>query len=155
VDEIPAGDTCSGTIILAVTRDEAVTVARGYSMDRRRIPMIAGIVFAVLYTAALLGVPPLPGIDKPGYDIVSFVNEHSGGMRVQALLTSFGSLALVVVLGYARDRFAGPSAYVFTIGSAVVLVQIGIAMWFVAGLALHPDQLGSATARTVADIAAM
>jgi hypothetical protein len=117
--------------------------------------MIAGIAFAVLYAAALLMVPPLPGIDKPGYDIVSHVYEHSSAMRVQPLLVTFGSLALVVVLGYARDRLAGPFGYVFTIASAVVLVQLGIAMWFAGGLALHPDQLGSATARTVTDIVAM
>jgi hypothetical protein len=123
-------------------------------MDRR-IPMIAGIAFAVLYTVALLMVPTLPGIDKPGYDIVSHVNEHSGAMRTQALLMAFGSLALVVVFGYARDRLSGPAAYVFTIGSAVLLVEVGIATWFSAGLALHPDQLGSATARTITDIATM
>ena len=40
-------------------------------------------------------------------------------------------------------------------GSAVVLVEVFIATWFTAGLALHPDQLGSATARTITDIAAM
>ena len=76
-------------------------------------------------------------------------------MRAQALLVAFGSLALVVLLGYARDRLAGPPGYVFTIGSAVLLVQVGIAMWFIAGIALHPDQLGSATARTVTDVVAM
>lgn len=123
-------------------------------MDRR-IPMIAGIAFAVLYTVALVMVPTLPGIDEPGYDIVSHVNEHSGAMRAQALLIAFGSLALVVLLGYARDRLTGPPAYVFTIGSAALLVQVGIATWFTAGLALHPDQLGSATARTITDVVAM
>jgi len=123
-------------------------------MDRR-IPMIAGIAFAVLFTAALLLVPTLPGIDRPGYDIVSHVNEHSDAMRMQVLLVTFGCLALVVVLGYARDRLSGPAGYVFTIGSALVLVETNIVMWISAGLALHPDQLGSATARTIADIAAM
>jgi hypothetical protein len=123
-------------------------------MDRRT-PMIAGVVFAVLYTVALVMVPTLPGIDKPGYDIVAHVNEHSGAMRAQALLVAFGSLALVVLLGYARDRLAGPPGYVFTIGSAVLLVQVGIATWFTAGLALHPGQLGSSTARTVTDIVTM
>lgn len=123
-------------------------------MDRRT-PMIAGIAFAVLFAIALVMVPTLPGIDKPGYDIVSFVNDHSASMRAQALLIAFGLLALVVLLGYARDRLDGPPAYVFTIGSAVVLVQTGIAMWFTAGLAMHPDQLGSATARTVTDIVTM
>jgi len=102
--------------------------------------MIAGIAFAVLFAAALLTVPTLPGIDKPGYDIVSHVNEHSGAMRMQALLLTFGLLALVVVLGCARDRLTGPSGYVFTIGSAVVLVEMFIASWFTAGLALHLGQ---------------
>jgi hypothetical protein len=123
-------------------------------MDRR-IPMIAGIAFAVMFAAALLMVPTLPGIDKPGYEIVSHVNEHSDAMRVQALLVAFSLLALVMVLGSARDRLSGPAGYVFTIGSAVVLVETSIAMWINAGLALHPDQLGSATARTIADIVAM
>jgi hypothetical protein len=127
---------------------------RSFAMDRRT-PMIAGIAFAVLFTAALLMVPALPGIDKPGYEIVSHFREHSDAMRTQALMVTFGCLALVVVVGYARDRLTGPAAYVFTIGSAVVLVETSIAMWFTAGLALHPDQLGSATARTLADIAAM
>ncbi|WP_457149173.1 hypothetical protein [Mycobacterium sp. URHB0021] len=117
--------------------------------------MVAGIGFAMLYTAALLGIPTLPGIDKSGSDIVSFVSRHAGVIRVQTLLVAFGSLALVVVLGYARERLTGPSAYIFTIGSAVLLVQTGIAMWFSAGLALHPEELGSATARTIADIASM
>lgn len=117
--------------------------------------MIAGIAVAVLFAVALLMVPTLPGIDKPGYDIVSYVSEHSDAMRMQVLLVTFGCLALVVVLGYARDRLSGPAGYVFTIGSAVVLVETSIAMWINAGLALHPDQLGSATARTIADIAAM
>ena len=106
-------------------------------MDRRT-PMVAGIAFAVLYAVALVMVPTLPGIDKPGYDIVSHVNEHSGAMRAQALLLAFGSLALVVVFGYARDRLAGPPAYVFTIGSAAVLVQVGIATWFTAGPGAAP-----------------
>ena len=123
-------------------------------MDRR-VPMIAGIASAVLFTAGLLIVPTLPGIDKPGYDIVSFVNAHAGAMRMQVLLTTFGALALVIVLGYARDRLAGPPGYVFTIGSALVLVEFFIVMWFNGGLALHPDQLGSATARTIADITSM
>jgi hypothetical protein len=123
-------------------------------MDRR-IPMIAGIAFAVLFAAAMLMIPTLPGIDKPGYDIVSHVKEHSDAMRMQALLVAFGLLPLVVVLGCARDRLSGPASYVFTIGSAVVLVETSIAMWITTGLALHPDQLESATARAITDLVAM
>lgn len=123
-------------------------------MDRRT-PMIAGIAFGVLFAIALVMVPTMPGIEAPGFEIVSHVNEHSSAMRAHALLVAFGSLALVVVLGHARDRLTGPAAYVFTIGSALVLVQILVASWFTAGFALHPGQLGSATARTIGDIVAM
>ena len=117
--------------------------------------MVAAIAFAVLYAVALLTVPAQPGIDRPGLDLVAHINEHASALRTQALLLAFGSLALVVVLGHARDRLAGPYAFVFTIGSAVVLVQIGIATWFTAGLALHPGELGSGTARAITDVVAM
>ena len=117
--------------------------------------MTAGIAFAVLYAVALVLVPRFPGIDKPGSAIVAHVIEHSAEMRGQALLLAFGSLALVVLLGYARERLAGPASYVFTIGAAALLVQVFIATWFIAGLALHPEQLGSATARTIADVVTM
>ena len=123
-------------------------------MDRRT-PMISGIAFAVLYAVALIAIPKLPGIDQPGSDIVAHVNEHSATMRMQALLLAFGSLALVVLLGYARERLTGPPSYVFTIGAAAVLVQVTIATWFTAGMALHPAQLGSATARTITDVVSM
>ena len=82
-------------------------------MDRRT-PMIAGITFGVLFAVALVMVPAMPGIGQPGYDIVSHVNEHAAAMRAHALLVAFGSLALVVVLGHARDRLSGPAGYVFT-----------------------------------------
>lgn len=117
--------------------------------------MVAAIAFAVLYTAALTTVPNLPGIDQAGYDIVTHVDEHSAGMRAQALLATFGALALVVVLGHARHRLSGPYAHMFTIGAALVLAELSIITWFTAGMALHPGELGSATARTIADMVAM
>lgn len=117
--------------------------------------MVAAIAFAVLYTVALATVPKLPGIDRAGLDVVTHIGAHAGAMRGQALLVAFASLALVVVLGHARDRLAGPYAFVFTIGAAVVLVETSLVTWFTAGMALHPDELGSGTARTVADVVAM
>ncbi|SEH73606.1 hypothetical protein SAMN04489835_3462 [Mycolicibacterium rutilum] len=119
------------------------------------MPVVAGITFAVLYGVALLTVPPLPGIDSSGLDVVAHVNDHAAAMRTQALLVTFASLALVVVLSQARSRLTGPYAYMFTIGAAVVLAKITIATWFTAGLALHPGELGSATARTITDVVTM
>jgi hypothetical protein len=121
----------------------------------RRLPAACAVVFALLFSAALLMIPTLPGVDQPGSEIVSHISAHAGALRLQGLLTVLGSLALVVVLGYARDRLQGPAAHVFTIGSAMVLVEVAIAMWFTTGLALHAADLDPSTARVLADVASM
>jgi len=119
------------------------------------VPVGAAVVFAVLYTTGVLMVGALPGIDKPGTAVVSHLRDHGGQMRVQTLFLTLGSLALVTVLGYARARLDGPSAYVFTIGSAMMLVEVSIATWFFSGLALHATSLDPGTARALLDVASM
>jgi hypothetical protein len=120
-----------------------------------RLPLIGGVAFAVLSLAALLLVPLPPGVDQPGSALIDHFSAHSGLIRLQALLTALSLLALVVVLGFARDRLHGPAGYIFTIGAAVLLVEISIEVWFTAGMALHAGELEPATARTLMDIAAM
>ena len=94
-----------------------------------RAPLIAGVAFAVLYATAVLLIPALPTAD-------------SGLVRTQALLLAFSALAVVVVLAFARDRLAGPAAHLFTIGSSVTVAQLCVAVWFIAGPALRPGQVG-------------
>lgn len=120
-----------------------------------RLPLAAAIAFAVLSVFAVVVVPLGPGVERPGADLVDHLAAHSGMIRLQALLTALALLALVVVLGYARDRLDGPAGYIFTIGAAVLVAQAGIQSWFSAGLALHAGALDPATARTLADISAM
>ena len=121
----------------------------------RRLPAACAVVFALLFSAALPHDPDTAGADQPGTEIVSHVSAHAGALRFQGLLTVLGSLALVAVLGYARDRLQGPAGRVFTIGSALVLVEVAIAMWFTTGLALHAADLDPSTARVLADVASM
>ena len=104
--------------------------------------MIAGVAFAVLYATAVLVMPALPGAD-------------GGATRVQALLLAFSTLALAAVLAVARDRLTGPSAHLFTIGSAVLVAQLGVAIWFTVGPALRPGQLDTGAARVVGDVGSM
>lgn len=108
----------------------------------RRAPLIAGVAFAVLYATALLVVPALPGADD-------------GAARVQALLLAFATLALVVVLAFARGRLTGPSAHLFTIGSAALVAQLCVAVWFTGGPALRPGQLDTSAARVLGDVGSM
>lgn len=121
----------------------------------RRTPLVAGILFAVLFAVALLMVPPLPGIDQQGDAVVLYLRDHAGALRLQALLLTLGTLALVTVLSYARTRLDGPAGYAFGIGSALIIAEFSVELWFTGGLALHPNTLDPAIARTVADVAVM
>ena len=122
---------------------------------KRVFPRAAGVIFAVLYGVALMMVPPLPGIDRPGGEVITHLTDHASAIRLQALLVTLGSLALVVVLGYARTRLEGVADAVFIIGSAAVVAETSIEMWFTSGLALHPEALDAGTARALADIGSM
>ncbi len=121
----------------------------------RRTPLVAAAAFAVLSVCATVLVPGGPGVERPGADIVDHLAAHTGMIRLQALLGALALLALVVVIGYGRDRLDGPAGYVFTVGAAVLIAQVGISTWFGAGLALHAGSLEPATARALADIASM
>ena len=123
--------------------------------QNRYVPAVAAVVFAVLYLAGLSMVSGLPGVDESNDVVVSFLKDHASALRLQGLLGTLGGLALVIVLGYARDRLAGPFAYVFTIGSAVVLAEVSIVTWFWSGLALHADRLDPGIARALMDVSAM
>ncbi|MDY6995278.1 MAG: hypothetical protein SW019_01695 [Actinomycetota bacterium] len=105
----------------------------------RRAPLIAGIAFAVLYATAVLVLHALPGSDP-------------GVMRVQALLLTFAALALAVVLAFAREHLTGPPARLFTLGSALVVTQLCVAIWFTGGPALRPGQVPTDTAYAIEDI---
>ncbi len=117
--------------------------------------MAAAVAFAVLSVFAVVVVPLGPGVDRPGSEVVEYIGAHAGMIRLQALLTALALLATVVIVGYARDRLDGPAGYIFTVGAAVLIAQVGLQVWFSSGLALHPATLEPATARTLADIVAM
>ncbi len=133
-----------------------LTAATDYCfLMARRLPLVAGVVFAAAFAAALLIVPPLPGIDKSGEAIVAHVIAHGSALRLQALLVALGLLALGIVLAHARAKLDGAAGYLMTIGSAVIITEVAVEMWFTSGLALHPASLNPATARTLADVAVM
>lgn len=105
--------------------------------------MIAGLAFAVLYATAVLVIPTVSGVDD------------DAAARVQALLLAFSTLGLVVVLTFARDRLTGPAGHLFTIGSAVLVAQLCVAIWFTGGPALRPGQLATSSARVIGDVGSL
>jgi hypothetical protein len=61
--------------------------------------------------------------------------------------------SLSVVAGIVRGLLPAPSRDVFLLGAAAFVVETAVQAWCWAALALHPDSLEPATARTVLDIA--
>lgn len=121
----------------------------------RRGPLAAAVAFAVLSVFAVIVVPPGPGVEKPGSDVVAHLGAHSGMIRLQALLAALALLALVVVIGHARERIDGPAGHIFVVGGALLVALVALRLWFAVGMALHADSLDPGTARVLADIAAM
>ena len=101
--------------------------------------MIAGVAFAVLYATSVVVLHALPGSDL-------------GVMRVQALLLIFAALALAVLLAFAREQLTGPPARLFTIGSALLVAQMCVAIWFTGGASLRPGQVPAETALAIEDV---
>jgi len=63
------------------------------------------------------------------------------------------SPALAVMLAVERRLIPSPYSDVFFIGGIAGLTATAIESWFLAGLALHADQLEPATARALLDVA--
>lgn len=121
----------------------------------RRGPLAAAVAFAVLSVFAVIVVPPGPGVEAPGSDVVAHIGAHAPMIRLQALLAALAVVALVVVIGHARERIGGPAGHVFVVGAALLVVQTCLRLWFSVGMVLHSDSLDPATARVLADVAAM
>lgn len=121
----------------------------------RRMPLIAAVAFTVLSVLAVIVVPLGPGIEQPGSEVVDHLSSYGAAVRVRALLAALALLALVVVVGYARERLEGAVGHVFVVGAAVLVAQVVVQLEFTAGLALHASSLDPPTARTMTDVAAM
>jgi hypothetical protein len=59
----------------------------------RYVPGIAAVLFGVLYVVGLSFVVGLPGVDKSGDAVVSFLRDHAGPVRLQGWLLAWGALA--------------------------------------------------------------
>ena len=104
-----------------------------------------------LIGAVALGSPPV-ATDSPA-DVVAWLREHHDAVRVYAWTATFGMLAFAITVGILRSVLPAPSAHIFLLGGAALIVETAVQAWLWAGLALHPDQLQPASARMALDIA--
>jgi hypothetical protein len=122
-------------------------------MTQSRALVAAAVVAGSLYLvgAVALGTPP-KSTDSPA-QVVAWFRDHSDSVRVYAWTLTFGTLAFATLAGIVRGLLPDPYRDVFMLGAAAFIVETAIQGWLWAGLALHPDTLNPATARTVLDVA--
>jgi hypothetical protein len=97
------------------------------------------------------GTPPAAA--APGSELVSWFQDHGGRVRLAMALLTLNAVPSAIVFALLRSLLPAPHRDVFLIGAIGVVATTGVQTWPWLGLALHPDRLDPATARTVLDVA--
>ena len=113
----------------------------------------ATIVYIVLVVAALAALGTVPAASETGPQLVAWLREHRSAVQWSIWASTVGTPALAVMLALERRLIPSPYGEVFFIGGIAILVATAVQSWFLAGLALHADQLEPATARALLDVA--
>jgi hypothetical protein len=122
-------------------------------MSKSRLLIIAAVLTGGLYLvgAAALGSPPEAG--DSGAQVVAWFREHDSDARLYAWTGTFATLAFAILAGIVSGLLPRPHRNIFLLGATAFIVETTLQGWFWAGLALHPDNLQPATARTLMDVA--
>lgn len=117
-------------------------------------PLLAATVaYVALVCAGLAMVGTVPAAAETGAQLVAWFREHRGAMLATAWAFTVATPLLAVMLALLRRMLPALYRDVFAIGGIAILVTSAVQTWFLAGLALHADQLEPAIARTVLDVA--
>jgi hypothetical protein len=95
-----------------------------------------------------------PTIESSGQEIVAWFSEQGSNARTYAWTAAFFSLGLAIFGGQVSALLPKPHRYVFLAGVLGFAITAQVQAWVWAGMALHPEGLAPATARTLFDIAA-
>lgn len=123
----------------------------------KRAPMVlllSGVGWMVLYIASFVALgSSVPTIESSGQDVVAWFTSNATNARAYAWTATFAALALTVFGAMVATLLPKPNRYILFGGILAWVVTGMVQAWFWAGLALHPDGLDPATARTLFDIA--
>ena len=124
-------------------------------MTSSRILLFNILATAAFYVAsfAVLG-NAFPTIESSGREIVRWFSENGANARTYAWTAAFFSLGLAIFGGQVSALLPKPHRYIFLAGVLGFAITAQVQAWLWAGLALHPQELAPATARTLFDIAA-
>jgi len=124
-------------------------------MKPSRILLINILATAAFYIASFVALgSSFPTIDSSGQEIVAWFSANGTRARVYAWTAAFVSLGLAIFGGQVSALLPKPHRYIFMAGVLGFAITAQVQAWFWAGLALHPQGLDPAAARTIFDIAA-
>jgi len=116
--------------------------------------LVAGIGWIVFYVASFTALgSSYPTIESSGQDVVDWFASNRTNAQFYAWTAAFAALALTAFGGIVTGLLPRPHRYIFFGGILAWVVTGMVQAWFWAGLALHPQGLDPATARTLFDIA--
>lgn len=113
----------------------------------------ATVAYIVLVVAGLAALGTVPAASETGSQVVGWLREHRSAVQWCMWAFTVGTPALAVMLALERRLLPSPYSDVFFIGGIAILVSNAVQSWFLAGLALHADQLEPTTARALLDVA--
>jgi hypothetical protein len=122
-------------------------------VSQTRTLVAAAIATAGLYITGSIALGSPPDANDSPAQVLAWFREHQDAARIAAWTTAFGTLGFAIVAGIVRGLLPAPFGDAFLLGAAAFIVETAVQAWFWGGLALHPDTLEPATARTALDIA--
>lgn len=122
-------------------------------MKPTRVLLINIVATGVLYVASFVALgSSYPTIDSSGQEIVDWFLNNGTRARRYAWTAAFYSLGLAIFGGQVSALLPKPHRYIFLTGVLGFAITSQVQSWFWAGLALHPEGLAPATARTLFNI---
>ncbi|MCB1018263.1 MAG: hypothetical protein KDB10_24460 [Acidimicrobiales bacterium] len=123
----------------------------------RRAPAVivaSGVGWIVFYVASFTALgSSVPTVESTGDEVLAWFTANATNAQAYAWTATFAALTLTVFGGMVANLLPRPHRYVFFGGVLGWVVTGQVQAWFWAGLALHPEGLDAATARTLFDIA--
>ncbi len=115
--------------------------------------LVSGVGWIVFYVASFTALgSSVPTIESSGQEIVAWFTDNATNAHAYAWTATFAALALTVFGGMVTGLLPKPNRYIFLGGILGWVITGQVQAWFWAGLALHPQGLDPATARTLFDL---
>ena len=126
---------------------------RVYDAQGSRGLVAATVVYIVLVVADNAALGTVPAASETGPQLVAWLREHHSAVQWSVWAFTVNTPAFAIMLALERRLIPSPYSDVFFIGGIAILIANAVQEWFLAGLALHADQLEPVMARAILDVA--